>query len=91
MEGRVEEALVRKMNFSSSLGGDLVNRSGRLLPVLLAPSAQTAVLCLPRETDRKALKQTEVAFHEPNCAPGTEPTLFHFILQQQEAGFKVVT
>lgn len=83
--------MVRKMNFSRSLGWGLVNSSGHLLPVLLVPSAQTAVLCLPRQTDRKALKRTAVALHEPNCAPGTESTLSHLILQQQEVAFKVVT
>lgn len=45
------DVLMRKMNFSRSLGGNLVNGRGLLLPVSLALSAQTAVLCLLRQRD----------------------------------------
>lgn len=33
-------------------------------------------------TDQRVKKQKEVAFHEPNHAPGTESVLFHLILEQ---------
>lgn len=92
MEAGLGEVLMTKMDFSRSLGGNLGNDSGPLLPISLATSAQTAVHCLPAsKTDKSKEVKTKIMFHKPHCVPGTKPTLCHLILQHSYGiGFKVV-
>lgn len=82
VEEGLGEVLMTKMDFSRSLGGNLGNDSGPLLPISLVTSAQTAVHCLPAsKTDRSKEVKTKIMFHKPHCVPGTKPTLCHLILQ----------
>lgn len=50
-------------------------------PNVTGPKCSDSCALPPQRARQRELKCKEITFQEPHCAPGTEPTLFHLILQ----------